>query len=505
MKKVNAIKPSGLDIDQIYAAYLTEGEKDRVTARTVYDYCISPFMVYCNKFAPIEKRDKLSEFDQFIMKQGKVHEDQVLKDKYPRLEREKFETPEEGFKLVLQAMAKGATAISGAPVFFLPQGLMGIADVLEKRASASSIFGNYHYIVKEIKLAKNFQTRHVFQGAFYNYLIGKIQGYTPPLFYLINRDHEEFGQNYDEKSLLEVLSDIHAILNGKNVSPTYGSCKAPWETFNDEEAIRLRDISLVSGCGPSFKKRLLENGVGTFDQLAKTPKDKLTAIKGISGKTASKFLQNSKALIQGKHIRIGNCDAFPLRTTEIFLDLEGTGEQVGEEELIAMDYLIGVIIRKNATAQYISFLANGLDKEGEMFDSFVDWVSKQKDFIIYHWHNYERVHLQKMAQRHNLKQTKVDLIFSNTRDLYKDATSTFAFPTYGNGLKKIATYIGYKWKHKEVNAMESIAIYLQYVKDRQTNEDKMQRVIDYNYDDCEATLLIKDWLEKELNVGLTKP
>jgi predicted RecB family nuclease len=124
-------------------------------------------------------------------------------------------------------------------------------------------------------------------------------------------------------------------------------------------------------------------------------------------------------------------------------------------------------------------------------------VRRQKDFIIYHWHNYERVHLQKMAQRHNLPQSQFEAVFSNMRDLYKDATSTFAFPTYGNGLKQIAPYIGYKWKHQEVNAMESIAIYFQYVKDKQANKDKMQKVIDYNNDDCEATLLIKDWLKKE--------
>jgi uncharacterized protein len=455
-------------------------------------------MVYCEKFAPPEKKDALSEFDQLLMEQGKVHEDKVLKDKYPGLEKAKFETLEAGFKLVLEAMKKGFTAISGAPVFYLPQGLTGVVDVLEKRTSAPSLFGEYHYIVKEIKLAKNIQKYHIFQGAFYNYLIGNIQGYTPPSFFLINRDHEELENKYDESALLEAIVDIRSILNGKKVSPTYGACRAPWETYNDEEAIRLRDVSLVSGCGPSFKKRLLENGIGTFDELAKTPKEKLTQIKGIGDKTATKFLQNSNAIVHGRHICIGTCSSFPKKTTEIFLDLEGTGEQVDGEDLIAIDYLIGVLLRKNGKTEYIPFLAEDLDKEERMFNIFVDWVCKQEDFIIYHWHNYERVHLQKMAQRHNLQKAKFDLLFSNMRDLYKDATSTFAFPTYGNGLKEIAPYIGYKWKHEEINAMESIAIYLQYVKDKHDNKEKMQKVIDYNTDDCEATLLIKDWLEKGL-------
>jgi predicted RecB family nuclease len=65
------------------------------------------------------------------------------------------------------------------------------------------------------------------------------------------------------------------------------------------------------------------------------------------------------------------------------------------------------------------------------------------------------------------------------RDLYKDAVSCFAFPTYGNGLKEIAKFMGYGWRHKDVNAMESIAIYFQYVKDPENNAKQLQKVIDY--------------------------
>ena len=81
------------------------------------------------------------------------------------------------------------------------------------------------------------------------------------------------------------------------------------------------------------------------------------------------------------------------------------------------------------------------------------------------------------------------------RDLYKDAVSNFAFPTYSNGLKEVAKYIGYKWKHADVDALESIALYFQYVENHDQNKDKLQKVIDYNEDDCKATLLVKDWIK----------
>ena len=110
-----------------------------------------------------------------LFEQGKLHENQVIKAKYPGTEKTKYKSLEEGFKLLLEGMKNGSRVICGAPAFYLPEGLTGIFDVIEKRKGAPSIFGSYHYIVKEIKLARNMQNYHIYQGAFYNYLLGKIQ------------------------------------------------------------------------------------------------------------------------------------------------------------------------------------------------------------------------------------------------------------------------------------------------------------------------------------------
>jgi predicted RecB family nuclease len=54
--------------------------------------------------------------------------------------------------------------------------------------------------------------------------------------------------------------------------------------------------------------------------------------------------------------------------------------------------------------------------------------------------------------------------------------------------------LGFKWRHKDVNATESIAMYFDYVKDPVANKANFQKIIDYNEDDCIATRVIKDWL-----------
>ena len=445
-----------VNINQLYERCLSGQPKDIITARTVYDYCISPFMVYCGKFGPEEKKDPMDEYNKLLFEQGKAHEKQVIENNYPGLKQVTYATLKEGFKLLLQEMTEGVSVACGLPVFYMPEGLTGIIDVIERRQGHKTIFGNYYYIIKEIKLAKNIQKHHIYQAAFYNYVLGKIQGYTPNSFYMINRDLEQIEQIYDEAEFLAMLNDIREILKGKRVNPTYDACKWPWETYNNEEAIKTRDVSLVSGVGPSFKKRLTAQNILTVEHLAKTRMQHLTAMKGIGEKTATKFLNN------------------------------------------AIDYLIGLLVRSSGKETYIPFIAHKFNQEKQMFSNFVDWVLSQQDYVVYHWHNYERTHIQRLVERYGLS-TEAEPILANMRDLYKDATSNFAFPTYGNGLKEIAAYIGYKWKHADVNAMESIALYFQYVQNPAENKDKLEKVIDYNKDDCMATLLIKDWLEHESN------
>ena len=56
--------------------------------------------------------------------------------------------------------------------------------------------------------------------------------------------------------------------------------------------------------------------------------------------------------------------------------------------------------------------------------------------------------------------------------------SFFCFSNfYSNGLKDIAKYMGYSWRHADVDALESIVLYFQYVKAPGKSKDKIQKVI----------------------------
>lgn len=54
------------DIDEICEKCLLLATEDVITASTLYDYCVSPFMVYCEQFGPEDRKDALTEFQKFL-------------------------------------------------------------------------------------------------------------------------------------------------------------------------------------------------------------------------------------------------------------------------------------------------------------------------------------------------------------------------------------------------------------------------------------------------------
>lgn len=486
-----------IDVSSILGKCLTPSALVSLTAITVAKHMTSPFAIHCDKFVSEKEKDNISNYQKLLFQRGKEHETQTVQNKYPGIVPIPFTTPEEGFKLALESMFSGTNVLHGMPVFYLPESLLGSVDVLEKSNSDSSIFGKHHYVIKEIKLAKNIRDDHIIQGAFYNYVLGKIQGITPSTFYIINRDGDEISCQYTEYEgiLLDTIEGTRKILQGENISPTYGSCNFPWESYCNRKAEETNDVSLVAGISQKTKSKLIVSGYKTVNDLAGANMQELMKIKGIGEKTAPKFVYAAKA-IQAKEaiIKDKKSIVFPNKKVEIFLDLEGTDPLMTDEEVIQVDYLIGIFVRVGSNQKYIPFIAKNLDQEKKMLFEFLDFMKKQKDYVIYHYYHYEKTHLDKMMTKYKVNEKTRRIVFDHMIDIYKVATDAVAFPTYGNGLKQVASFLGFTWRHKEVDATESIVLYLDYIADPNKNKGKLKLILDYNEDDCVATTIIKDYL-----------
>ena len=215
---------------------------------------------------------------------------------------------------------------------------------------------------------------------------------------------------------------------------------------------------------------------------------------------AGKFLTSAQAIYRGRPIPRSADWRLPQCTVEVFLDLEGAAsgldsEGPGREGTGCVNYLIGNVIHSpGQPTTYRPFFAANFEQEGLILGKFFQWAGSLKDARFYHWHHYERTHLSRMVSSHGLKSDLVSQVLDRLVDLSPITTKAFAFPTYSEGLKDIAKCLGFSWRQEDVSGQSSMALYQDYVESGGTDDKTRQKLLDYNEDDCRATMHVFDWL-----------
>jgi uncharacterized protein len=334
--------------------------------------------------------------------------------------------------------------------------------------------------VKEVKSAKHIKREHVLQTAFYNYVLGKVQGFTPETFYVINRDKKEFEfvyQKYHDE-LMAVLSEIRAIFSGKPVTPTAKAARWPWERYALKRAIETDDVSLVPQVGTEIKAKLNAAGITTVKQLAAAE----VSIPSITPGVLKKIQTAAQAWYEKKQIVLQKPTLPP--GPEIFIDFEGTDELETEEGMLRVDYLIGVLDE----GKFVFFFAENLEQEERLFRSFVEYLKTKQDTTIYHYGPYERNHLSTLGEKYRVD---VSPYLERMVDLLAMTKRAVVLPTLSYSLKDVGKFLGASWRGTS-DAQESMVLYLQYLETK--DQTLLQQLLNYNEDDVRATKAVKDFL-----------
>ena len=246
-------------VEEIVQRHFIEGDTDSISASVVGRYVSSPFALYCDYFAPEHERDADSDLVAMQKARGIAHEEEVIEGEIVPVP---YETWEEGFRLTIEMMVSGEPTILQGLLISNPLGMIGKPDQLRKVRNSKSIFGNYRYRVVEVKLAANITQAHVMQAAFYNRLLGAIQGLTPKTFAIVNGRGEESVEEFASKEpdLDRNVRRARGVVVGDFVpTPEYGKTPPPWRSFGNKLA--ENDLTRLPQIGGPRRTELIRSGI----------------------------------------------------------------------------------------------------------------------------------------------------------------------------------------------------------------------------------------------------
>jgi len=475
-----------MNIEQLFEKCMKGGLRKMIKGGLVYKYFINPFFVWCDAHAPKEEMDPESPYMNLIFKKGRDHEDDVCREMYPGGVDIDPTKHGEAFKESLAAMASGEKYVKNGIFYYLPKRMVAVPDVLVKREGKSD-FGDYFYEVVEIKSSAQIRTEHIMQAAYYTYMMGIIQGFTPERFFMVDGAKKVTEHNYvDYKDkVIDTNQEIINILEGRAVPPS--KVGWPWTSFSIKKLKEMKHISLIPNMHSTHKEALLEAGVNTLEDFFTL---NILAAGKIRPETMERYRLCAKSIIQGKHIFLDK-PFLPEGKTEIFMDFEGVNDMKIRDERITCDYLIGALVRKNGSEEYLSFVSQEPGKEHEMLFEFLKFLKAKEDYVIYHFGSYEKAHMASMLHKNGIEESLAQKILDSMVDVLPMAKKHVVFPTHSYSLKELAKYLGFSWRDLG-DAKDSIVLYLDYVENN--NKASLDKIVTYNEDDCVALKKVKDFL-----------
>ena len=471
-----------------------------ITASHIYDYLICPHKVYLDTFGDRSRMNHETDFERVLWERGMAHEEDALK----QLNLAVCEVEGEGFeeceKETLRLMKCGEGLIYQGRLS--AASMRGSPDLLEK-IEGESRFGSHHYIPTEMKSgsayedeeAGRYKLHYALQLSFYADVLEKVQGIKPKTGNIIDGESRVVPIDLRpfEKDYLEHIAEIRDLLSGGTESePCIGGVcgQCHWRSFCLDWARERDDVSLVRKLNRGKRNVLRKSGIRTVQELAGLGKAKtLPVFEGISAKALQQFVRRAVVLKRGEPILHSPVE-FPDRKLEVFFDIE-------TEPLEEICYLYGIVERKGKKQRYVSFFADSPEEEENTWKAFWEYVSGLEDFQVYHYTSYEKTVLKGLSERYPCDLKLFDEFFQNSTDLYALVDKCTEWPSHSYSIKAVSKLLGFEYSERDPGGLKAAMWYIEYANAPEANRALKEKIVRYNREDCEAMIVLKDWLARK--------
>ncbi|MCP9485572.1 MAG: TM0106 family RecB-like putative nuclease [Gaiellaceae bacterium MAG52_C11] len=383
---------------------------------------------------------------------------------------------------------------------FIRERWRGVADFLVKQPD-----GRYEAL--DTKLARSAKPAYILQLLFYDDEVGRIQGRAPERIHVLLGSGErasfrprEFGAYYRRlRSRLEAfVADPPATepypVSHCRICDFKPRCEGYWDAVDH--------LSRVAGIRRSQIEKLGAAGIGSLAQFGLAPDEPMP--QGLDADVWERL--HDQAELQHRRRETGDIGLILLKPQpeagfallpdpspgDLFFDFEGNPfwDSSG-----GLEYLWGIL---DVDGEFTPLHAHDHATERIAFETFVDLVHERlaeyPDLHVYHYAQYEIAALRRLMGRYGTREAELDdLLRRNVFvDLYKVVRNGIRAAVPGYGLKELEVFLDFRRQAEVQDGGTSIIVFEQWM---QTGEQALlDRIDEYNREDCIATRLLRDWL-----------
>ncbi len=414
---------------------------------------------------------------------------------------------ETALKDTRKALESGMDIIFQA--FLKDEDRIGHIDFLRK-VDKPSVLGAYSYEVIDTKLAKSATPKFIIQLCFYSDLLQRFQGELPENIHLKLGDgsYQSFRLKEYYAYYSSVLSRFKKFItkpDSHSPEPCSHCVYCSWRDLCNGKWRQEDHLSQVANIGKDQRKKLVQAGVTTLQDLATAPPDtKIPTLHANTFETLRKqaSLQLRKRKTLQNHYEILPVDPLSQRgfnrlpepaEGDLFFDMEGDPLEEG-----GLEYLFGLYYFETGMPVFKDFWAHDRQQEKKSFEQFIDFIwdhlNKYPLAHIYHYAHYEESALKKLMSLHGTREWQVDELLRHNKlvDLYKVVKEGIMISESGYSIKNLETFYMEARQSEVVNAVGSI---IYYEKWKLTGDNEaLESIRKYNEDDCRSTFLLYEWL-----------
>jgi predicted RecB family nuclease len=269
-------------------------------------------------------------------------------------------------------------------------------------------------------------------------------------------------------------------------------------------AVEREHLSLLGAMTTKERAKCEEKGISTITQLSygyRPRRRKRIEPTATKSSPPVKHDHKLKALaIKKAQTHVVGTPSLLIEGTPVFMDVEGVPDR-------DFYYLIGLRYQTQGSYVEQSFWADRPEDERDVWQQCLRALKEIDDPRIVHYGAYEKRFLKRMREKWEAAAEDaelIDRIADRSLNLLAEMYGRIYFPTYSNGLKEIARWVGFEWTWQQASGAAAMLLRRCW---ELTSDDGLKReLIAYNIEDCRAAEVITEALARICgNSGTSSP